>query len=151
NPLWLDQLMTLAPNPATWPRGRISCTGSHPTSSDEPDPDAYVLFTSGSTGLPKGARIGITNLKSYINAIISRLRLTADDTWLQVASLGFDVVIEEVFPVLFARGAVAIRPDSHDHDPATLQRDLHQSRATVVELSTSYWYEYQRWLHAEHV
>lgn len=140
--LWLDELSQLdRARSHTAPR-------SVPVWRTSQADDAYMLFTSGSTGLPKGARIGRDNLESFIAALGTRLQLGPDDTWLQVSSLGFDVIIEEVFPVLYHGGTVAIRLDPYDPDPQSLHDDLATSTATIVELSTRYWYEYKRWLDA---
>ncbi|GAA3358782.1 non-ribosomal peptide synthetase [Saccharopolyspora gregorii] len=109
---------------------------------------AYVLFTSGSTGAPKGIAIERNSLSRFAPAVRDRLRLGPDDRWAQLASLGFDVLIEEVFPALTAGAAVVCRRD--DRVPALdeLHRMLEDTASTVVELSTQYWLEYGRWLAA---
>ncbi|MEW2585181.1 amino acid adenylation domain-containing protein [Streptomyces virginiae] len=107
---------------------------------------AYVLFTSGSTGRPKGTVIERDALRRFAAAVASRLELTAHDRWLQVASLGFDVLIEEVFPAFAAGAAVVCREDTRALDAEELHIALARARITVVELSTQYWLEYARWL-----
>ncbi|MER5358413.1 amino acid adenylation domain-containing protein [Streptomyces sp. NPDC002785] len=109
---------------------------------------AYILFTSGSTGRPKGIVIGRGALAGFADAVAERLLLTPADRWLQIASLGFDVVIEEVFPVLATGGAVVCRPDTLALEPPELHRVLRECEVTVAELSTQYWREYARWLDA---
>ncbi|WP_338709473.1 amino acid adenylation domain-containing protein [Streptomyces virginiae] len=107
---------------------------------------AYVLFTSGSTGRPKGTVIERDALRRFAAAVASRLELTTHDRWLQVASLGFDVLIEEVFPAFAAGAAVVCREDTRALDAEELHIALARTRITVVELSTQYWLEYARWL-----
>lgn len=109
---------------------------------------AYVLFTSGSTGQPKGTVIERGSLGRFAAAVAERLALTPADRWLQVASLGFDVVIEEVFPALAAGAAVVCRPDTRALDAEELHALMAATGTTVVELSTQYWLEYARWLTA---
>ncbi|MFF4322761.1 non-ribosomal peptide synthetase [Streptomyces sp. NPDC001568] len=109
---------------------------------------AYVLFTSGSTGRPKGTVIERDALRRFAHAVARRLELTSGDRWLQVASLGFDVLIEEVFPAFAAGAAVVCRDDTHALDAEELHLTLARTRTTVVELSTQYWLEYARWLDA---
>ncbi|EFL13730.1 LOW QUALITY PROTEIN: streptothricin peptide synthetase II, partial [Streptomyces sp. C] len=109
---------------------------------------AYVLFTSGSTGQPKGTVVERDALGRFATAVAERLALTPDDRWLQVASLGFDVLIEEVFPAFAAGAAVVCREDTRALDAEELHVTLARSRTTVVELSTQYWLEYARWLEA---
>ncbi|MFH8344348.1 amino acid adenylation domain-containing protein [Streptomyces sp. NPDC018045] len=109
---------------------------------------AYVLFTSGSTGQPKGIVIERAALGHFASAVATRLALAPEDRWLQIASLGFDVVIEEVFPALAAGAAVVCRRDGRALDAEELHSLLTTSGTTVVELSTQYWLEYARWLRA---
>ncbi|RKT02889.1 amino acid adenylation domain-containing protein [Streptomyces sp. 3211.6] len=109
---------------------------------------AYVLFTSGSTGRPKGTVVGRDALGRFASAVAERLGLTPRDRWLQVASLGFDVLIEEVFPAFAAGAAVVCREDTRALDAEELHLALARTRTTVVELSTQYWLEYARWLTA---
>ncbi|MGI5357982.1 amino acid adenylation domain-containing protein [Streptomyces sp. CA-252508] len=109
---------------------------------------AYVLFTSGSTGQPKGTLIERDSLRRFAAAVAERLELAAGDRWLQVASLGFDVLIEEVFPALVAGAAVVCRADTRALDAEELHTMMARTGTTVVELSTQYWLEYARWLDA---
>ncbi|WCD89144.1 Dimodular nonribosomal peptide synthase [Streptomyces xanthophaeus] len=107
---------------------------------------AYVLFTSGSTGRPKGTVVERGSLARFAASVAERLALTSGDRWLQVASLGFDVVIEEVFPALVSGAAVVCRTDTEPLEPAELHALTGATGSTVVELSTQYWLEYARWL-----
>ncbi|MFI5981966.1 non-ribosomal peptide synthetase [Streptomyces sp. NPDC051555] len=107
---------------------------------------AYVLFTSGSTGRPKGTVVERDALGRFAGAVAERLELTPGDRWLQVASLGFDVLIEEVFPALAAGAAVVCRADTGALDAEELHTTMARTGTTVVELSTQYWLEYARWL-----
>lgn len=107
---------------------------------------AYVIFTSGSTGSPKGVMIERGSLTTFCASIADRLQLASKDVWLQVASPGFDVYVEEILPVLMNGGVVRCRPSFSQLGPSDLHRALEAGRCTIVELSTQYWYEYQRWL-----
>ncbi|WP_426556023.1 non-ribosomal peptide synthetase [Streptomyces sp. WG5] len=109
---------------------------------------AYVLFTSGSTGQPKGTVVERDALGRFAAAVTERLELAPGDRWLQVCSLGFDVLIEEVFPALVSGAAVVCRAGTRALDAEELHTTMARTGTTVVELSTQYWLEYTRWLDA---
>ena len=54
--------------------------------------DAYVLFTSGSTGIPKGVRISFHNLNAFVRDFIAypSYSFSRDDRFLQIYDLSFD-------------------------------------------------------------
>ncbi|MEV9048107.1 AMP-binding protein, partial [Klebsiella pneumoniae] len=52
---------------------------------------AYVIYTSGSTGKPKGVGVSHGALDRLLMSMAVRPGLTADDIWLAVTSLSFDI------------------------------------------------------------
>lgn len=73
---------------------------------------AYMLFTSGSTGIPKGIKISHFNLSSYIQAFIKRNSVTNKDKIMQMNDLTFDLSIHSIF-LSFIFGACLYVPDSN--------------------------------------
>ncbi len=67
----------------------------------EPDSLAYVVYTSGSTGEPKGVEITHANLCNLIAWHQSAFEVTAADRASQIAGLGFDAVGWEIWPVSY--------------------------------------------------
>lgn len=124
----------------------VGGTGCSSGGAARPGPAAYVMFTSGSTGEPKAAEIERNALHGFALAAADRLTLRPGDRWLQLAALGFDVLIEEVFPTLTAGATVVCRPGTVAPDPEELHGMLTDLGVTIVELSTQYWREYARWL-----
>ncbi len=119
-------------------------TGSDPPHVPDPASLAYVVYTSGSTGRPKGAVVEHRSLATFARDVVDRLGLGAGDRFLQFASPGFDVLVEELFPIWLAGGAVVI-PAKHlisgEDDLVSL---VQRERLTVMELPTAYWHEWVR-------
>ncbi|MEU1085679.1 amino acid adenylation domain-containing protein [Streptomyces sp. NPDC005892] len=112
----------------------------------EPSPDALacVFYTSGSTGRPKGVMFTHGPLLNYTLAMIDAFALTPADRILQVASLGFDVLIEELLPTLGAGATVVVPATPVLTSGADLADHVTEHRITGLELTTAYWHE---WAH----
>ena len=66
------------------------------------DTDLYLLFTSGSTGLPKGVRISRENLDAYLNAFFNcGYQIDSNDRCIEVFELTFDASVQcYTFPLM---------------------------------------------------
>lgn len=69
-----------------------------------PQAPAYLMFTSGTTGDPKGVPISHANVQSYINYICSQFVVNATDRFSQHSDLTFDLSVHDIF-VPWERGA----------------------------------------------
>ncbi|WP_282785930.1 non-ribosomal peptide synthetase, partial [Nocardia sp. CC201C] len=79
-----------------------------------PDNLAYVLFTSGSTGLPKGVATSHAAIMNQLRWLADRYGVTRDDRIMQRAPLTFDVSVWECFlPALVGAPLLIPRPGGH--------------------------------------
>ena len=83
----------------------VDATPLAPSMAD-PDALAAILYTSGSTGLPKGVMLSHANLWLGAQSVASYLTLTADDVTLAVLPLAFDYGQNQLLSTWYAGGAV---------------------------------------------
>ncbi len=73
---------------------------SHPKRtilSETWSPIAYVLFTSGTTGQPKGIPVSHSNLDAYIGYILHQGRFSEEDRFSQTFDATFDLSVHDIF------------------------------------------------------
>ena len=136
------------------PAATIALDGPVPALGDGADDDpprppdlaalAYIVYTSGSTGRPKGAMIEHGSLATFARDVVDRLGLGAGDRFLQFASPSFDVLVEELFPIWLAGGAVVVPTGHILSGQVDLVELLDRARVSVIELPTAYWHEWTR-------
>ncbi|MFN4266565.1 MAG: amino acid adenylation domain-containing protein [Aquabacterium sp.] len=95
---------------------------------------AYVLFTSGSTGQPKGVAMGQTPLAHLIDWHAQHPRLGQRCTTLLFAPLSFDVHFQEILSTVACQGTMVLIPEAHRRDPAQLRQALQQHGVTRLYL-----------------
>jgi amino acid adenylation domain-containing protein len=94
-----------------WVLGRADLEPVGSWTAPRPDPDAvaYVLFTSGSTGSPKGVTVAHRNLTGLLDHMVERYAVRPDDRISQMHELTFDVSVWDMF-VCWQAGACLCCP-----------------------------------------
>ncbi len=115
-------------------------TGAPPPGCNHDERLAYIIYTSGSTGRPKGAATPHRCLAAYVAGAIRAFGLSATDRILQFAPLGFDVIVEELFPIWAAGGTVVFRGDSLPLEPREFVDLVERHAVTLVEIPNLYWH-----------
>jgi amino acid adenylation domain-containing protein len=106
---------------------------AHPT----PDDLAYVVYTSGSSGRPKGAMIDHAGLLNLVEWHRHAFELGPEDRCTQIASPGFDAAVWEIWPVLASGAALDVVPEALRRDPIGLRDWLVSEAITVTFLPTA--------------
>jgi len=108
-----------------------------PAREMSPDNAAYVISTSGSTGVPKGVLVSHRSIMNRIGWGLSHFQVTADDRVLLSTSASFDVSVPELFAPLQVGAAVVVaRPDAR-RDPAYLVELIGRERVTGADFVPS--------------
>ncbi len=82
------------------------------------DDTAYQMFTSGTTGTPKGIAVSISNLRHLLNVCQDRYRFTPEDRVSQAHELTFDLSILDIFTTLLSGASLHVVPDRQMTFPA---------------------------------
>ncbi|HET9228803.1 MAG TPA: condensation domain-containing protein, partial [Thermoanaerobaculia bacterium] len=98
---------------------------------------AYLLFTSGSTGDPKGALVHHRGLLNHLLAKIRGLGLSSSDVVAQTAPQSFDIHIWQLLAPLLVGARVEIIPDEIVRDPARLLAEIDARGVTILQVVPS--------------
>ncbi len=82
-----------------------------------PEPAAYILFTSGSTGAPKGVEVEHPALLNMLDDLVRRLGLGPGDRMLAHSNVVFDMSVPEMLMPLVSGGTVAVAPPRSARNP----------------------------------
>jgi amino acid adenylation domain-containing protein len=114
------------------------------TAVAEPQAVAYIIYTSGATGRPKGVEVTYDALSIHIGEAQAAYDLRAADRVLQFASCSLDPSLEQILAPL-ACGATVVLRERDPWLPEVLLAKCAEFGLTVVNLPPLYW---QQWTEA---
>jgi amino acid adenylation domain-containing protein len=109
----------------------VNCSCHRPDCLNQDDDLAYIMFTSCSTGHPKGVMISHRNIYSYIDWAVACFGLGPADRILCTAPFHFDMSTFDVYAALKAGGTLCIANDMMTLFPEKLVRFIEEQEITV--------------------
>ncbi|AWI32129.1 non-ribosomal peptide synthetase [Streptomyces tirandamycinicus] len=100
----------------------------------------YLVYTSGTTGRPKGVHVPLPALNAHLAAAVERFGLTEDDVVLHFARPAVDVAVEQVLTAL-SSGACVVVPERQLLAPVALLELLDAEGVTVANVAAGYFEE----------
>lgn len=98
---------------------------------------AYIIHTSGSTGLPKGVMV---EHRSVVNRLVWMQRefaINPCDVFLQKTALGFDVSVWEIFVPLISGARLVLAEPQTQRDPQRLSEIVRAAGVTILHFIPS--------------
>jgi amino acid adenylation domain-containing protein len=92
---------------------------------------AYILYTSGSTGQPKGVMLSHLNALTFVRWVTERFGLKPEDRLSNHAPLHFDLTILDIFAAASAGAAMIIVPSEASVFPMEIRRFIDENDITV--------------------
>ena len=115
-----------------------------------PAPDSLfvLLYTSGSTGVPKGVMLEHRNLVNFCAWYRAYYDLKPQDKVAAYASYGFDACMMDMYPALTSGAAVCIIPEETRHDMMALDRFIADNGITHSFMTTQVGVMYEKYFPA---
>ncbi|TCN18914.1 non-ribosomal peptide synthetase, partial [Mesobacillus foraminis] len=109
---------------------------SNPGRSSGPEDLAYVVYTSGSTGMPKG---NLTTHRNVIRTIINNgyLEVEETDRFLQLSNYAFDGSTFDIYAALLHGARLVLVPKDTVTDAVRLSRLIREEQVTVSFMTTA--------------
>ncbi|WP_265533621.1 amino acid adenylation domain-containing protein [Pseudomonas saponiphila] len=92
---------------------------------------AYVIFTSGTTGEPKGVELSHQAAMNTVAAINRRYQVSAEDRVLGLSALDFDLSVYDLFGPLSVGGALVLPADNLRKEPREWLRLIREQQVSL--------------------
>ena len=122
------------PIPALSVRAAVGHSGAFDPVRTDPAGLAYVVFTSGSTGEPKGVELTHDAAMNTVETLSARFGFGPDDRSLALLTLDADMSVLDVFAMLRAGAAIVMVEEADRRSPDVWAELIARHRVSVLNL-----------------
>lgn len=107
---------------------------SNPNIKVSSQKNAYIMYTSGSTGLPKAVAIKHCNVHNYVKSVqkIMDYKPSKNNVVLSVTTVCFDIFVSEVFPTLLSGLTLVIADELEARSPDLLSKIIEKYKISKI-------------------
>ncbi len=102
---------------------------------------AYIVYTSGTTGSPKGVMVRQRNLKNNIFGINNIYQIQEGDRMLQFTTITFDPSFEEILPILMSGGTIVMHKDPTELVGTSLLEFIEKEQINYIHMVASVFHQ----------
>lgn len=113
-------------------------SGANPGVEIGPQSLAYIMYTSGSTGVPKGVMISHESLSHYLGWARKKYKTDANLSAALFTATGFDLTVTTLFLPFVSGGKTVIYPEPAEGPDLSLFKVLEENKVNFIKLTPSH-------------
>ncbi|HZN92507.1 MAG TPA: AMP-binding protein, partial [Myxococcales bacterium] len=126
------------------PDGQVELSGAGARTLDERTREqlrrcAYVMYTSGSTGAPKGSAAPVAGVLNVLDFMRERFGVGPSSTVLGVTNFSWDLSVPDIYLPLTSGGRLALPPPGQLGDPGAAARAMERWDVDLMQAAPSMW------------